>query len=180
VNRIEVHNLLERVGFESGWWPALRADVPFDVNEPVMSYAGSVFDGPDGFARAVAQVAVPELVDRAIAAHRARLQRGTVPPFPETFRAIAFGDWSGLNIRLLAPAGIMVHSEAGHESILAFKGQAVRVAADATDAFVALADCEPRSIADLPPVGLGEADRRAEFARQLVTCGLANIEPSLG
>jgi len=178
VSRLEVHNVLERVSFEAGYWPALRADMPFDPDEPVMSYMGSVFDSPQGFARAIAAVATPELVDRAIAAHRARITRPTFPSFRDTFRAVAFGDWSGLALRLIAPAGIMVNTETDQDSVLAFKGQAVRVAAEARDAFAALADTLPRRLGDLPAIGSGEADLRAEFARQLVACGLATVEPA--
>ena len=64
VARLEVHDLLERVRFEAGYWPALRGDVPFDVREPALSYGGSVFDDADGFARTIGEVASVELVER--------------------------------------------------------------------------------------------------------------------
>ena len=59
VVRLEVHQLLERIAFEAGCWPSLRADVPFDVHRPARSYAGGVFDQPGGFAAALAEVAGP-------------------------------------------------------------------------------------------------------------------------
>jgi hypothetical protein len=178
VNRLETHNLLERVGYEAGFWPMMRADVPYDPLEPVGSYEGSVYDDPLGFARTIAEIASPELVDRAIAAHRARLVR---PPFGElghAFRAVAYDDWSGLALRLNAPAGISVHREDEDAAVLAFCNRAVRVAAEAGDAFVALVDTAPRKISELPAVGGGDGgDRRTELARLLVVLGLATVEP---
>jgi hypothetical protein len=175
INRIEVHQLLERVTFEAGHWPVLRADVPYDVREEIDSYGGSVFDEPLAFGRSLAEVATPEMVERAIAAHRARLIRLRHGPFRHTFRAVALGDWSGLTVRLGAVAGVMVAAEDEVDVVVAFDDRAVRIDAEAVDAFTAVADCQPWAVSDLPPVGTGE-DRRAEFARALVTCGLAVIE----
>jgi hypothetical protein len=168
--------MLDRVRFEAGFWPMLRADVPYDVREPALSYNGSVFDDPLGFSRTVGEVATPEMVERAVAAHRARIWRLHYPSLVDTFRAVALGDWSGLAIRLNAVAGVMVHAEFDDAVVLTFCDRAVRVATEAADAVAALADCAPWKITDIPPVGTGE-DRREELARALVSDGLANVEP---
>ena len=176
VSRLEVHDMLDRVRFEAGFWPMLRGDVPYDVREPALSYNGSVFDDPLGFSRTVGEVATPEMVERAVAAHRARIWRLHYPSLVDTFRAVALGDWSGLAIRLNAVAGVMVHAEFDDAVVLTFCDRAVRVATEAADAVAALADCAPWKITDIPPVGTGE-DRREELARALVSDGLANVEP---
>jgi hypothetical protein len=177
VNRIEVHELLERVGFEAGYWPTLRADVPYDVRAEVTSYDGSVFDDPHSLGRTLAEVATSEMAERAIATHRARQVRLLSRPFGDAFRAVAKGDWSGLAVRLTAPAGVMLAAEDQPESnvVFAFGDRAVRVAAPALEAFLAVVDCQPWAVEDLPPVG-AEEDRRAEFARMLVSTGMATVD----
>ncbi len=175
VARLEVHDLFERVRFEAGYWPVMRGDVPFDVREPAVSYGGSVFDEPDGFARTAGEIASVELIERAVASHRARIRRAAYPSFLDTFRAAALGDWSELTIKLVAPAGVMVHAELDDEVILAFNNRAVRVALEARDAVAALADCAPWMVGALPSVG-GDEDRRPELARLLVTAGLATVQ----
>jgi hypothetical protein len=175
VSRLEVHDMIDRVHFEAGFWPMLRGDVPYDVREPAISYKGSVFDDPLGFSRTIGEVATPEMVERAIAAHRSRIWRLQYPSLDDTFRAVALGDWSGLAIRLNAVAGVMVHAEFDDAVILTFCDRAVRVAAEAVDAVAALADCAPWRVSDLPTVGGGDEDRREELARLLVTEGLATV-----
>ncbi|MGH9028070.1 MAG: JmjC domain-containing protein, partial [Acidimicrobiales bacterium] len=124
VSRLQIHDLLERVHFEAGYWPTLRADVPFDVREPARSYKGSVFDDPLGFARTMGEVATPELLERAVASHRARMWRLQYPSLLETFRAVAHRDWSGLAVRLNARAGVMVQAELDDAVVLAFDNRA--------------------------------------------------------
>jgi Cupin superfamily protein len=177
VSRLEVHDVIDRVHFEGGFWPMLRGDVPYDVREPALSYGGSVFDDPLGFSRTIGEVATPELVERAVAAHRSRVWRLQYPSLYDTFRAVALGDWSGLGIRLNAVAGVMVHAESDDAVVLMFSDRAVRVVTDAVDAVAALADCAVWKITDLPPVGDNEEDRREELAKLLVTRGLATVEP---
>jgi hypothetical protein len=176
VNRLETHEMIERVGFEAGFWPSMRSDVPYDVRAEAISYGGSLYDEPQGFARTLAEIATPEFVERAVAAYRARLVRHPFVPFAPTFRAVAFNDWDHVTIRLFPIAGVLVHSEADDGAILAFNNASVRVRGEALDAVVALADCEPWAVKDLPPVGEGE-DRRPELARLLVTRNLAVVEP---
>jgi hypothetical protein len=176
VNRLEAHHLLERVSYEAGFWPALRADVPFDVRQPITSYGGSVFDEPHGLVRTISEIVTPEMTERAIAAHRARVVRRLFPSFVETFRGVALDDWSGLGVRLTVPAGVMVLNESEDATVVAFDNWAVRVAAQALDAFLVLADGVPRAVMDLPPVGSGEDDQRRELARQLVVSGVGVVE----
>jgi hypothetical protein len=176
ISRLEIHDMLDRVHFEAGFWPRLRGDVPYDVREPAPSYNGSVFDDPLGFSRTIGEVATPELVERAIAAHRARIWRLQYPSIYDTFRAIASGDWSGLGIRLNAVAGVMIHGEFEDAAVLTFSDRAVRVANEALDAVTALTDCSAWKISDLPPVGSGGEDRREELAKLLVSNGLATVE----
>ena len=80
-------------------------------------------------------------------------------------------------VRLTAPAGVMLAAEDQPESnvVFAFGDRAVRVAAPALEAFLAVVDCRPWAVADLPPVG-AEEDRRAEFARMLVSTGMATVD----
>ena len=78
---------------------------------------------------------------------------------------------------MVAPAGVMLQAESDEATIVAFKDRAVRISPEAVAAFAALSDCEAYRVTDLPPVGTEAADRRAEFARQLVTHGLAVVEP---
>ena len=177
VNRLQTHRLLERVAFEAGYWPSLRGDVPFDLGQPVRSYAGSVFDDPHGFAGAIAQVASNDTVARAMASHRARIVRPSFAGFGDTMRAVGRRDWGGLALRLVAPAGVMIHAEAADGATVAFSDRSVWVHSDALDTFATLADTQPRSLGELPPVGR-EVDRRADFAAQLVSSGLAVVQPA--
>jgi len=175
--RLETHEMLERVAFEAGFWPMLRADTPYDVREPATSYGGSVYDQPQGFARTIAEVATPELVERAIASHRARIVRRPYPSFGDVFRGVALRNWAGLKVRLVSPAGIMLHSETDEAAVFAFNNRAVQVLTEALEAFLALADAEPMSVSDLPHVGSGgDEDLRPEFASQLVATGMATVE----
>jgi hypothetical protein len=176
INRLEAHHLLERVSYEAGFWPALRADVPYDVRQPITSYGGSVFDEPHGFVRTISEIVTPEMTERAIAAHRARVVRRLFPSFVDTFRAVSLGDWSGLGVRLIVPAGVMVLNESEDAIVVAFDNWAVRLAADAIEAFLVLADGKTKAVVDLPAVGPGKDDQRREFARQLVVSGVGMVE----
>src|SRR5262249_12413866 len=63
IARLEVHHVFERVSFEAGFHPKLRADFPFDLREPAGSYGESVFDDPHGFAREASALLTPELFE---------------------------------------------------------------------------------------------------------------------
>jgi hypothetical protein len=178
ISRLEVHHMIERVAFEAGYWPTMRGDVPFDPFAPAGSYAGSVFDDPQGFARTLAEIATPELIDRAVASHRARILRPVFPNFEDTFRVVAFNDWSGLRVRLAAPSGVMLQAEGVDGAVVALNDHALRVASPAMDAFAALSDCEPWAIEDLPAVTVDGVDARAQLAQQLVVVGMATAEPA--
>jgi hypothetical protein len=177
VNRLEIRHLFERVEFESGFWPRLRADVPYEIRDPVRSYGGSIFDDPAGFARSVAEVATPEMLERAVASYRARIERYFFSQFETAFDAVALNDWTGLALQLSAPAGVMLQDQSGGEVILAFNDRSMKVREEALDVVVALTDCQPWGIEDLPTVG-GSAERRAELARALATNGLASVHPA--
>ncbi len=176
INRLEVHHLLERVAFEAGLSPLLRADVPFDLLAPIESYGGSPLEDPHGLAREVADLVTPELIDRAVATYRARNEARRFPPLVSTFGALALGRWDGVRLRMPATGGLTVAGEDATWVTFAYDNRIVRVPAAAADAVVALAASAPLLLADLPPVEIDGRDRRADLARDLVSANVVVLD----
>jgi hypothetical protein len=175
MNRLEVHQLFDRIAFESGYWPAYRADVPYDPFAPVQSYGGSVFDEPQGLAESLAGIATPALVRRAIASHRARLRVDPVQALAPAFRSVFRHDWTGLSLRIIAPGGVMYLEEDDEHVVVAFDDRAVQIERSVWPAFVALAAGAALTVEQLPPVELDGTDQRAELARELVVNRMATV-----
>lgn len=178
VNRLEVHNLLDRLTWESGFWPSLRADVPFHRDEPALSYGGSVFDDEHGLHDAMDELMSTDLVDRAVAAFRARVPMRLMPKLTDTFRAVHDQDWSGLALRLPASTGVMLAIEEADASVVCYDSTAVRVQAEALDAFALLASGEVVAPSGLPPVCIDGVDERQRFATELIQANLAEVVSS--
>lgn len=175
LNRLEVRQILDRAAWESGYWPTLRADVPYDIDAPTSSYGGSVFDEADGLREAAAEVLSDDMIERAIAAFRARIQMRLFPSLPATFRAFEQGDWSGCALQLPAPAGIAVHRDEEHQTVVAFDDRLIHVDNRALDAFLMLAHGAPMKFDELPVVDVEGNDERQRFARDLLKNSLAEV-----
>lgn len=173
VNRFIAHQLLDRIEAEGGTYPILRADVPYDAREPVVSYERSLHDSPTGLAEFLASLATPDLVDRALATHRARIPLRLFGSLHDTWRAVGSEDWSGLGVRVPVPAGVMLVGSAPGATSFAFGNRIVDVRNGAVDAFLALAEADVRAPDGLPEIT--GADGTA-LARELVEAGVAAIE----
>jgi hypothetical protein len=174
LNRLEVHQLVERITWEGGFWPALRADVPFDLDDPAVSYSGSVFDDDMGLAAALADVATPELVARAVASYRARCSRFPFASLQDSVAAVVRDEWDGFELELAAPVGVMVSNETEASVTLAFGDRLVVLHPAAVPVVVALAAApQPRSA--LEPVIVDGVDLTGVLLRQLVAGGLAIV-----
>ena len=173
INRFLAHQLVQALQLEAGHWPILRADVPYEPRAPVSSYEYSVHDAPDGLAGILADLATPDLVDRAIAAYRARMRIRQFAQITQTWRAIAAEDWSGLGVRLPVPAGLMLLDSTAESATFAFGNRKVEVAAPAIDAFLAVAETVPLHPEQLPPVDAPDGNQA--LATELVESGVAVV-----
>ena len=176
VNRFEVHQIFDRIAFESGYWPAYRADVPFDPFAPIDSYGGSVFDEPLGLAETLSEIATPALVHRAVASYRARLRVDPVQTLSPAFSAVFRGAWDGLCLRLVAPGGVMLVEQDEDHVVVAFDDRVVQVDRVAWPAFLTLASGGAPAVADLPAIEVDGLDQREAFARQLIVARMAVVE----
>ena len=176
INRVEVHHLLERVAYEAGMQPLLRADVPFDLRAPILSYAGTPLEDPNGLGREIGDLITPELIDRGVASYRARLELRRHSQLTATFAPLALDRWDGTVIRIPTVGAVMMLDESADAVTLGFDNRSVQIRAEALDAFVALADSEPRALDALPPVLVDGEDQRARFVRELVANNIAVLE----
>ncbi len=75
VERPVVEDLLRIAHDRSLYWPVFRADAPVDLDKPVASYGGSLFDEPDSFSRSVDSLASGGLWEQLWATTSASLSR---------------------------------------------------------------------------------------------------------
>lgn len=176
VHRLRVHDLLERIHFEAGSWPLMRADVPFDPNGEVHSYAGSIFDDREILTEVLEDVVGAELVERGLASHRARLRALQPGLLSGTARSLAAGDWTDLPIHVNAPVGALVAAVADDALVLAFGDRLVRASAPAAAAIVHLLGGTALTVTELAAAAGGPAE---ELVASLVRLGVASVGRSL-
>ena len=179
INRLEVHHLLERVAFEAGMHPLLRADVPFDLRAPIESYGGSPLDDPNGLGREIADLVTPELVDRGVAAYRARLEMRRFPSLVATFRAVGLDRWDDVRIRIPSTGGLAILQEDASGVTFGLDDRALAVASPALDAFLTLADAAPRRLDELPAVVVDGEDQRRRLVRDLLAANVAVVDSTM-
>lgn len=177
ITRLEAHHVYERVAFEAGYRSTLRADFPFDLNQPIESYEGTVFDDPQGLARETATLLTPELIERAMATFRARLPSRLRPSVTDTFRASIGSNWDGLGVTIPAPGGIMLGEETGKHLVVACAGRALRLRVEAVETFCAMASGESVTLESVPPVVVDEVDRTEALVLALIQTGVVAVRP---
>lgn len=124
------HTVSDMLGFlaaDSTNWPIMRADLPFDLDRPPRSYAGSVFDDDGAFDRALAPL-LPSILERGVAAARASAPPAMAQSFAETLRVSFEGSWATAVVEAPYPTGIMIVEGPDDGGItLAMGGSVVRV-----------------------------------------------------
>lgn len=174
VHRLRVHDLLERIQFEAGSWPLMRADVPIDPDGEVHSYAGSIFDDREILTEVLEDVIGAELVERGLASHRARLRTRRPGTLSETARSLAAGDWSGLPIHLDAPVGALLAAEADDAVVLAFSDRLIRATPPAAAVIAHLLAGTASTLTEVATAVGGPVE---DLVASLVRLGLASVGP---
>lgn len=179
VPRLSAYALSRALVADAVYWPALRADVPVDRRHPHDSYAGSVFDRPDGLAQAVQDaLAGPAMAEGVVARFRA-----AVPPRPRAslLASIAVGirePAADARLRSIVTGGFAVAERAGEAGAHLVAGGR-RIDADPASALALaiVADGEVHRLDDLAeavPEGYG-TDWCRDAATGLLSTGLVEL-----
>lgn len=116
--------------------PALRADLPADLDRPVHSYAGSLFDGPGAFVDEVDQALSPAAMDDAVARLRMVLRPR---PRHDPLQILGSRGVQGVMLRSCVQGGFLVGTGSDGAVLLA-AGHQMSIADDLIDQFVPLLD----------------------------------------
>ncbi|MEM7095143.1 MAG: cupin domain-containing protein [Actinomycetota bacterium] len=171
VNRLTVTDALQRIVTEGGLQPLLRGDLAYHPRRDVVAYDRSIHDD-DVLTAALDDVVGPQLLERAMATHRARMTMRSFPRLFDTWISAGTGDWSGATVRMPVPSGVHVASISTVGAVLAFGNQQVEADAGALAVISTLADTLEH------PVSALEATHGAStpaVLRDLVRAGLAEV-----
>jgi hypothetical protein len=119
VPRLRYDQLAGFVASLSGFWPLFRADVPFDRDRPVASYAGSVYDEPGRFATTVGQLADRAALEHGTAQWLAKLPRRRRGRLSTAIAAMRRTEWSDVVIQGSFPGGVVVLDEKSDPRLVA-------------------------------------------------------------
>lgn len=171
VNRITVQDAITRLSSEGGFHPLFRADLAYDPSGAVHSYDRSVLDSETALTEAVADLATPALISRAIATYRARMPMRLFPRLFDSWVAAGTGDFTAATVRMPVPAGVQLIAVGPSGVSVAVDGHAVDLSFDAFEIVVQLADTAAHRVEALP----GEPAVRAQVLAELIRAGLLDV-----
>lgn len=98
--------LLARLADEVAFFPAFRAELPYDLGAPPVSYGGSLFDDDDRLRAALLELVDGDRIGRAVGRLRAAVPARSTGSF-QAVMAVLAGDPIP-PVRLPAPGGVLV------------------------------------------------------------------------
>ncbi|MCB0976728.1 MAG: hypothetical protein KDB02_04650 [Acidimicrobiales bacterium] len=177
VPRWRVVDLVEEIEFESLFWPMLRADVPSDLDEPILSYSGSVL--VDGFDRAAESICGELALANITARRRARMQARWSTRL--SVAAGLFGVSLAVDpeVRCPLPGGLQVASvSTDTEPVLYGAGRRYRVDAAAAAAVALLSDGRVHTRSEVlgfAPDGLDPSIWSSGLIQEAMGCGIVEV-----
>jgi hypothetical protein len=182
-----------------GFWPLFRADVPYDREQAVVSYAGSLYDEPGRFREAVAELGGSAALEHGVAQWLAKLPPRRRGRLSTTVAAVQHKDWRSVVVQGSFPGGVVLVDEKAdprlitstssgdaetltRRPVVAVGGRLLELDDWALPALARLVEGKPVAVGDLPlgpvpallavPEG---ADPRSLLAAALVTNGVVDV-----